>query len=585
MCFSCRMNSGLWYWKRATCSDVILVMAFVLVMPFPESAAEAATDSSNQFPENFYLGFATSAYQTEGAWNTDGKGENIWDRLLHTQPNFTTDGSNADITDDSYHKYPEDIDIVSDMGSTMYRISIAWSRILPTGYANQINQEGIDHYNKVIDSMLAKNIEPFVTLYHFDLPQPLQDLGGWTNPEVVVPNFVDFARVAFEQFGDRVKYWVTFNEPNTFATGYASTGSQAPSINASGIGDYLVSYSVIKAHAEVWHMYDKEFRPQQNGQVGLALNCEWQQAKTNSTEDVEAAERTLQFKIGLWLHAIYSEEGDYPRVVRERVDRNSKLEGRKRSRLPRFTPEEIRYFRHASDFLGITHYSSHQITNGTSGSIPSMQYDIGAVSGLLDGYPVVDSSPIKDQIVPWGLRRVLNWLTKSYSGFPIMIVENGCSDPGTLEDNQRISYIGCYMAEVLRAIHEDGVDVKSYLIWSIIDNFEWSAGYTAKYGLYQVNMSDPQRTRTPKASASFVNKIFQSQTVPLEYFSADTSDLNSICYTAVNGDTSSSRLKHNTAGAGVRVVQQRSRHHKKAGRQLQQRRRLQKQARAPHGNR
>ncbi|XP_047096706.1 myrosinase 1-like [Schistocerca piceifrons] len=413
----------------------------------------------NHFPDGFYLGAATAAYQIEGGWNEDGKGESIWDHTLHAQPNLTSDGQNGDVAADSYHKYKEDVKLLVGLNANVYRFSLSWPRILPTGDTDNINQAGIDYYNNLINELLANGIQPMVTLYHWDLPQELQKLGGWPNA-VIADYFVEFARIAFENFGDRVS------------------------------------------------------------RVGITLNIDWYEPVTSSADDAEASDRQLQFECGLWAHPIFSREGDFPEVVKLRVAANSRKEGRTRSRLPTLSPAEVNLIRGTADFFGINHYSFSLATSGSSGSEPSKTYDSGVVTSVFDGYP--NSFWISD--IPWGLRKLLNWLHKSYPGYPFFITENGWSDPpGVLNDTARIHYYRGYLSALLRSINDDGVPVIGYTAWSLLDNLEWMSGYTIKFGLYSVDYDGPERPRTAKASVPVMAQIYKEKAVPLEDFeNADT---------------------------------------------------------------
>ncbi|XP_049765061.1 myrosinase 1-like [Schistocerca cancellata] len=467
-------------------------------------AVAAAQTAVNQFPDGFLLGAATAAYQIEGGWNEDGKGENIWDYMLHEHPEYGTNGDNGDVACDSYHKYQEDVQMLKALNADVYRFSISWARILPTGDVDVINQPGIDYYNSLIDELLANGIQPMVTMYHWDLPQALQYIGGWPNP-LLADYFVEYARVLFENFGDRVKWWITFNEPEVFTGGYASSGGQAPSQNASGIGDYLASHTVIRAHGLVYRLYDEQYRATQNGSVGITLNISGREPASNSTEDLEAAERRLQFDAGLYAHPIFSQDGDYPTVVRQRVDANSAAEGRPRSRLPTFTEEEIAYLRGSSDFFGVNHYFTTMVTSGESGVSPSKRRDSGVVSVNVGQFP-------------WAFRNLLNWIANEYPGYPIIVTENGLANGGGLNDTDRMNYLTSYLTALLQAVNIDSVPVIGYTAWSLMDNLEWNSGFTIKYGLYEVDFDSPNRTRTPKESVSLVSQIYGSREVPEEYF-------------------------------------------------------------------
>ncbi|XP_047122106.1 myrosinase 1-like [Schistocerca piceifrons] len=464
-------------------------------------AVASAQTATNQFPDDFMFGAATAAYQIEGAWNEDGKGESIQDYFFHNYPEYIT-GDTGDVACDSYHKYQEDVQMLKALNADVYRFSISWARVLPTGDVDVINQAGIDYYNNLINELLANGIQPLVTMYHWDLPQALQYIGGWPN-ELLADYFVEYARVLFENFGDRVKWWITFNEPAVFVNGYATAGF-APSQPASGIGDYLATHTIVKAHARVWHLYDEQFRASQNGSVGITLNMDWPAALTNSTEDEEAGERARQFQMGIFAHPIYTQDGDYPAVVRQLVDANSEAEGRPRSRLPTFTQEEIEYIRGSADFFGMNHYTTNYVTSGVTGESPSKTRDSAVISSSYERNP-------------WGLRNQLNWVANQYPGYPIIISENGYSNSGGLNDTDRIQYFTAYLGAVLEAINTDGVPVIGYTAWSLMDNLEWNSGFTVKFGLYEVDFNSPNRTRTPKESAGFMAEVFSSKQLPEQY--------------------------------------------------------------------
>lgn len=237
------------------------------MITFPNTATfstSGETLNSNNFPEDFLFGVATAAYQIEGAWNEDGKGENIWDNFTHGHPEYIEDNSSGDIACDSYHKVDEDIALIKSLGVDFYRFSLSWSRILPKGYSYNVNEDGIAYYNKLINGLVAEGIEPMVTLYHWDLPEVFQDLGGWPN-ELIADYFEDYAKVAFDRFADRVKYWITFNEPyNVCYQGYGNV-KKAPALNMTGFADYLCTHTVLKAHARVYHLYNETYKSKYNG--------------------------------------------------------------------------------------------------------------------------------------------------------------------------------------------------------------------------------------------------------------------------------------------------------------------------------
>ncbi|XP_049792024.1 myrosinase 1-like isoform X1 [Schistocerca nitens] len=477
------------------------VMILAVVLSLVGTAVTQQPTAS--FPEDFIFGAATASYQVEGAWNEDGKGENIWDRMLHEHPEYSSNGDNGDVACDSYHKYQEDVQMLKALGVDVYRFSISWARILPTGDLDIINQPGIDYYNNLINELLANGIQPMVTMYHWDLPQALQYIGGWPNP-ILADYFVEYARLLFDQFGDRVRWWITFNEPASFVGGYSSVGLAAPSQNASGIGDYLAAHTVLRAHARAYRLYDEQYRAAQNGTVGITLNSQGYEAATNSTADEEAVERSLQFQLGLYAHPIFSRDGDYPAVVRQRVDANSRAEGRPRSRLPTFTHDQVDYIKGTSDFFGINHYATKFVISGEEGVSPSMTRDTGTV--------LVDT-----QNYPTGFRNLLNWIAAEYPGYQVMVTENGLRTGAGLNDTDRIEYYVSYLDAVLQAVNTDGVPVIGYVAWSLMDNLEWTGGFSVKFGLYEVDFDDPDLPRTPKASAGVMGDIFRTKQLPTDF--------------------------------------------------------------------
>ncbi|XP_018320224.1 myrosinase 1-like [Agrilus planipennis] len=480
--------------------------------------------SSDEFPEDFLFGTATSAYQTEGAWNVNGKGENIWDYLTHNYPDRIADGSNADISCDTYHHVEDDVAILRDLGVDYYRFSISWSRLLPNGFSHEINDDAVRYYNFLIDALLNNGITPMVTLYHWDLPQILQKLGGWSNVNIV-DYFTDYANVAFENFGDRVRYWITFNEPDLFCEAYGALEFAPIEVKADGIGDYLCSHHVLLAHASAYHLYNESFKTTQRGSLGIALSSRWYLPNTTSVEDIEAANRFLQFKVGRFAHPIYI--GDYPEIVKNLVAIRSQEEGFPYSRLPEFTPTEIDYIRGSSDFFGLNFYTAELAANGPQNvpTAPSYNRDHNVVIEPENPWQATPISWLK--VTPWGFQEVLIWLKNEYSNPLIFVTENGVPDAENYNDEERIYYLRTHLSALLSAIAE-GVNVKMYTFWSLFDNFEWDLGYTVKFGLYHVNMSDPSRTREPKASAQIYKQIINNRRLIINDISVDNGGPESI---------------------------------------------------------
>jgi beta-glucosidase/6-phospho-beta-glucosidase/beta-galactosidase len=465
---------------------------------------------NKKFPENFIFGTATAAYQVEGGWQDDGKGENIWDYFTHTYPDRIANGENGDVACDSYHKYLEDVDLLKNLGANFYRFSFSWSRILPTGKADQVNQAGVDYYKNLISALKSNGIEPFVTLYHWDLPKPLEDIGGWLN-ETLVEYFADYARLSFTLFGDDVKNWMTFNEADQFCQVGYGYGAFPPGIRQDGIDDYLCGHTVLKAHAKAYHIYDEEFRATQNGRVSMVVDTEWYEPASDSDQDKETADRKLQFTFGWFANAIYHPDGNYPQVMIDRIADRSQKEGFSKSRLPEFTPEEVDYIKGTFDFFSLNTYSTNLAEWSDDYAIGNPGWDADtSVTTYQDGsWNSSASSWLK--VVPWGMRKLLNWINENYDHPEIVITENGFSDHGELDDQGRINYYTEYLSAILQAILEDGVNVTGYTAWSLLDNFQWLNGYTEKFGIYQVNFDDPDRPRTPKASTEFLKKVIATK--------------------------------------------------------------------------
>nr|XP_006006254.1 PREDICTED: lactase-phlorizin hydrolase [Latimeria chalumnae] len=462
------------------------------------------------FPNDFLWGTATASFKIEGGWKEYGKGESIWDTFGHNGHAYNN--LTADVSCDSYNKIDYDIYLMRGLQSNIYKFSISWSRIFPTGYRNSLNKKGVDYYNKLINRLLGSNIQPMVTLFHWDLPQALQDLGAWQN-ETIIDTFVEFADFCFATFGDRVKTWITFNEPWVVSYAGYGTGQHAPKITDPGVASYKVAHSILKAHAKAWHVYNDKYRSQQHGQVGIALNSDWVEPKShNNTEDIKAAERYIQFMLGWFAHPIFV-NGDYPEILKTQIE-NKNLEcGKVIGQLPAFTEEEKLYIKGTADFFGVSHYTS-RIVSATTNKICTSEYNnIGDFTQHVHpSWPRALSSWI--YVVPWGFRRLLNFIAQEYTGnkIPIYITGNGVPTEyagDVINDTIRINYFNTYINEALKANKVDRVDIKSFILWSLLDNFEGPQGYNQRFGLHYVNFENPNRPRTPKESAYFYSKLIE----------------------------------------------------------------------------
>ncbi|XP_058975510.1 myrosinase 1 [Musca domestica] len=470
------------------------------------------------FPKDFLWGVGSSSYQIEGGWNADDKGESIWDYMTHNHPEKIADRSNGDISSDSYHHWRRDVQMVHELHVKTYRFSISWPRIMPGGYMNQVSTAGIKYYSALIDELLHYNITPMVTMYHWELPQRLQELGGWTNPEII-PLFKDYARLLLEMFGDRVQIWTTINEPwHVCEHGYG-VDYMAPAYNYPGIPAYLCGHNLLKAHAEVVHMYRAEYKKRQGGRMGITLDTSWMEPKSNSPEDREASQRALEFYVGWFGHPIFSTHGNYPATMVDRIRNLSKEQGFSRSRLPEFTKEEIQRIRGTADFFGINTYTTSLVTsndhnNSAKFPIPSFNHDMGVVESQDPNW--TGSGSVWLKVYPKGIYNLLMWIKKEYNNPPVIVTESGVSDRGGLEDYPRVDYYNQYLNFVLDAL-EDGANVQGYIAWSLMDSYEWKAGFTEKFGLYHVDFNDPQRKRTPKISARVFAHICKTNRIDWNY--------------------------------------------------------------------
>jgi len=469
-----------------------------------------------KFPANFTWGASTAAYQIEGAWNVSGRGLdwNSWKALHDKTPLNET----AFIAVDFYDRFQEDIDLMKKVGLKNFRMSISWTRVLPNGTLDYVNQEGVDFYNKVFDALHAAGIEPWVTIFHNDYPQALNypnATGAWLNPKAA-DIFNDYAEFCFKTFGDKVKNWITLNEPEISAWyGYGNAGSLplrcSPSYSArcaemggggnSSTEPYIATKNLILSHARAVQTYRNKYKASQGGQIGWTLNINyalpWNASEPN---DVAAVETYLQFAIGWYLGpTIY---GDYPQIMKDYVTGG---------RLPAFTESEKQLIKGASDFVGINHYTSFYVHH--TGEVGT---DYGSDPRLVTNTSDINGNPIgivgeSDWLFayPYGLRGITKWISQNYGNPPIAVFENGFDVKGesslpkleALADTKRVSYINNYIDNMVAAVVEDNVNMIGYFVWSWMDNWEWGS-YIPRFGLIYVDYAN-NLTRTPKASAYF----------------------------------------------------------------------------------
>ncbi|XP_063530691.1 myrosinase 1-like, partial [Cydia strobilella] len=481
------------------------------------SAVLCVAAAERCFPDGFKFGTATASYQIEGGWNASDKGESIWDRFVHSRPEAIGDRSNGDVACDSYHKWRDDIQLLEDLNVDFYRFSISWPRVLPTGFPNRVSEDGARYYGDLIDGLLGNGIEPVVTLYHWDLPQPLQDLGGWTNP-LISEWFADYARVIYDLYGDRVNTWVTFNEPTAICDiGY--NDALAPGLESEGRGSYLCTKHVLLAHAKAYRLYEKEFKPKYQGQVSLTNHMMWFEPETEA--DTELTELVKAISIDRYCYPIFSATGGWPPALERYIAQKSAEEGEPRSRLPPFTQEEIQLIRGSYDYLGLNHYTTRTVRRAAAGEeIGTYLFEgvkeLGVTLGARPEWPTTMSTWFT--VYPPGFRALLSYVKQQYGDVGIFIMENGLSDSGTdLDDQPRVDYYRDYLEQVLLAMEEDGVQVVGYTAWSLMDNFEWMDGYQSRFGLHHVDFTSPSRTRTARRSAKYYAAVARTKDIDAKY--------------------------------------------------------------------
>ncbi|XP_077436051.1 lactase/phlorizin hydrolase-like isoform X1 [Vanacampus margaritifer] len=465
------------------------------------------------FPSNFTWGVSSSAYQTEGAWNADGKGPSIWDEFTH-KPGSIPGNANGDVACDSYHRFREDLYMLRALQVKSYRFSLSWSRIFPTGLQSSLNLKGVDFYNRVIDDLLVNGITPMVTLYHWDLPQELQKMGGWENSDII-EFFANFSLFCFSTFGDRVKFWMTFNQPHTIAWSGYGLGQIPPNVRKPGSAPYRVAHNLIKAHAKAYRIYDEKYRKSQGGLVSLDLGSDWVEPKdVRVLREVAAADRAMQFQLGWFAHPIFK-NGDYPDAMKWQVGNKSELQGLAESRLPKFTEEEKKSIRGAADVFCLSHFTTKIVSHATARlTPPSYEYDRDMAEEEDGDWP---STAIKKQrAVAWGLRRLLNWVKVEYGDPEIYVTDNGVATEATTkwDDTARVFYFKTYIDEALKAYDVDDVKVRGYTAASLMDSFEWLHGFRVGFGLHHVDFEDQNRPRTPKYSAHFYHRVIKDNGFP-----------------------------------------------------------------------
>jgi beta-glucosidase len=427
------------------------------------------------YPDGFLWGAATSAYQIEGAAHEDGRGESIWDRFCATSGRVRN-GDDGGIACDFYHRHREDVALLGELGATAFRFSIAWPRVLPEG-RGRVNQAGLDFYDRIVDDLLAVGIRPFVTLYHWDLPQALEDVGGWPARETAEA-FAEYVDVVAQRLGDRVGHWATHNEPYCAAWLGYGIGYHAPGRADAGNG-VAALHHILLSHGLAVDVLRREC-PQ--SEVGIVLDSWPTHPATDGPHDEAAAWEADGFRNRLCFDPVL--RGCYPEDVLDRLG----------DAAPPIRDGDLERISTPIDFLGVNNYSRSIVSAGSDGR-------------RSDGPPAnAPTTALGWEIYPDSVYEVLTRLHSEYAAPPLYVTENGAAFPdvrrhdGRVEDPDRISYLEQYLGAVARAIAE-GVPVKGYFVWSLLDNFEWAHGYSQRFGLVYVDY--PTLERVPKASFSW----------------------------------------------------------------------------------
>ncbi len=443
------------------------------------------------FPEGFVWGAATSAYQVEGAAYEDGKGLSVWD-MLCLKEGAIRNGDTGDVACDHYHRYAEDVVLMGEIGLQAYRFSISWPRVLPDG-VGRVNQAGLDFYNRLVDALLAADITPYATLFHWDFPYELYSQGGWLNRDSAAW-FADFATLMVETLGDRVTHWMPLNEPAVFSVLGHHVGNHAPGEKWGYKRLLQVIHNANRAHGAA----TQAIRAASPGpcQVGIALSCGGAIPATDSAADLAAARRSLFDVNGpnLWLTSLYSDpifRGEYPAGMAEVYGKA----------MPVIQDGDMAAIRQPLDFLGLNIYFGRHIRQGDDGKPAEVPFP--------DGHPMTLTHW---SVVPDSLYWTPRLMWERYN-VPLMITENGLSNPdwvavdGQVHDPQRIDFTTRYL-RAFRRVGEDGGDIRGYFHWSLLDNFEWAAGYAQRFGLIHVDFATQQRTL--KDSARWYRDVIAS---------------------------------------------------------------------------
>jgi len=432
-----------------------------------------------RFPDGFLWGAATSAYQIEGAVDVDGRGPSIWDTFTH-EPGRIDGGGTGDVACDHYRRWQEDVGVLGELGANAYRFSLAWPRLFPQGDGAR-EQRGFDHYDRLVDALLERGISPIVTLYHWDLPQALEDRGGWRARDTA-SRFAEYAAACFDAYGDRVPFWITINEPWIVGLLGYLLGLHAPGYRDDLLGEVTVFHHLLLAHGLA---VDAFRQSPGRGQIGLAPNLMPHYPLRDSAEDADASWASDGYVNRWFLDAIF--HGRYPDDQRERYE--SRV-----GPLDFVHGEDLATIAAPTDFLGVNYYAP-RVIEAVPGDSPwpwrvVVPENVRTTAGFTEGVPRTEAGT---PIVPSGLTDLLVRIHADYGDVPIMITENGAVFAEPLHDERRVEFLRDHVAALHDAIAQ-GVPVIGYCHWSLLDNFEWALGYAQRFGLVHVDFETQRRT-------------------------------------------------------------------------------------------
>ena len=439
---------------------------------------------AQRFPPGFTWGFAASAYQIEGAASEDGRGPSIWDTFSHT-PGKTANGDTGDVACDHYHRYRDDVRLMAELGAQAYRFSVSWSRVMPAG-SGAINQRGLDFYRRLVDELAAAGVEPTLNLFHWDLPQALQDKGGFANPEIV-GRFADFAQLMASSLGDTVTDWMTFNEPAVYAFLGHADGIHAPGLTHWPTA-MKVAHNELRAHAAAVDAIKSEVPA---ARIGVAVDVNHFAPETDSDRDVHAAAAYRATRDTWFLDPLFGR--GYPALGVEQHRAAGHLEG-----VDLTDPPHGRL-----DYLGVNYYRQETV-HAKSGA--PFDWEVRPRKG-------VELTEMGWEVVPEGLTHGLTWLQREYAPAEIVITENGAAYPdrrdtgGEVLDDDRVSYLARHISAAADALAA-GVNLRGYFVWSLMDNLEWNLGYGKRFGVIRVDFEDQRRT--PKRSARWYQRLISA---------------------------------------------------------------------------